>query len=365
MALLAPLLAFAGRFIGKFLTMAFGWASVMLFGRVPQSKQVLLSAISLGAIAWIATVIGVLVPDAGTFLLAFVPRPGWIDEGWVRLAMLVLALLLPIAIGVGGLFVLEAADRPAGFGRVTAIARGYPYAAVLALVLLTMLIVAPVRKVRSILKRWEDEHIPVLIQPGGYEQVAGDIERALDGAGLEIARGRAPSILELPSKVLAAIGGASVRGLVPDRLFVLQNRSLEVTLHPADIAMSGRREYVARSRAAIATRITFTAAYMTSAVESQQVEDVLRAIAERRAPGGALAAVDDRLAKLTIPHDEWEVLYRQRLQVERDLRRASDEGPDGTGSGPLAFIGRVLGAGRLTPSRAERLAPEHQPARYA
>jgi hypothetical protein len=123
---------------------------------------------------------------------------------------------------------------------------------------------------------------------------------------------------------------------------VLQNRSLEVTLHPADIAMRGRREYVARSRAAIASRMTFTAAYMTSAEESQKVEDVLRAIAEGHAPGGALAAVDDRLAKLTIPHDEWEVLYRQRLQVERDLRRAADEKSDGVGSGLLAVIGRFF-----------------------
>ena len=47
-----PLLAFAGRFIGKLLNMAFGWASTLLFGRVPQSKQLLLSGISLAALAW-------------------------------------------------------------------------------------------------------------------------------------------------------------------------------------------------------------------------------------------------------------------------------------------------------------------------
>ena len=340
MAILAPLLAFVGRFVGKFLNLAFSWASVMLFGRVPASKQLLLSGISLGAIAWIAVLIGLVVPAVGTFLLAFVPLPDWVDEGWVRLTMLILALVLPLLLGLGGLFLAEAGDRPTGIGQVGAVLRGYPYAAVLSLVLLTMLVVAPVRKVRSILKRWEDEHMPVLIQPGGYEEVATDLERALDGAGLEIGRGRAPWILEMPSRVLAAVGGGSVKRLVPDRLFVLQNRSLEVTLHPADVVMSGRREYVARARAAIATRMTFTAAYMTSAKESQQVEDVLRAIAERRAPGGALAAVDDRLAKLTIPHDEWEVLYRQRLQVERDLRRADDEG--GADGGLLDLFASIV-----------------------
>lgn len=341
MAVLAPLFAFAGRFVGKFLNMAFGWASVMLFGRVPQSKQLLLSAISLAAIAWIATLAGIVVPSVGTFLLAFVPRPEWIDEGWIRLAMLILAVLLPIGIGIGGLFLLDSSDRPSGMGRVLAVLRGYPYAAVLALVLLTMLIIAPVRKVRSIIKRWEDEHIAVVMQPGGYEQVAADIERALDGAGLEISRGRAPVILEMPSRLLAAVGGSSVSRLVPQRLFVLKNAELEVTLHPTDVAMSGRKEDVARSRAAIASRITFTAAYMTSAKESQQVEDVLRAIGEGRAPAGALAAVDDRLARLTIPHDEWEVLYRQRLQVERDLRRRA-AGAEAVEGGPLAAIGRFL-----------------------
>ena len=342
MALLAPLFAFAGRFIGKLLNMAFGWASTLLFGRVPQSKQLLLSGISLAAIAWVAALIGVILPDIGTFLLAFVPRPDWVQEGWLRLVMLILALILPLVVGIAGIILLDPADRPSGLGRIGAILRGYPYAAVLALVLLIMLIVAPVRKVRSILKGWNDEHIPVIVQPGGYDRVATDLERALDGAGLEIGRGRAPFVLELPSHLLAAVGGSSVRRLVPDRLFVLKNKRLEVTLYPSDIAISGKKEDVARARAAIATRVTFTAAYMTSARESQQVEDVLLAISEGRAPGGALAAVDDRLARLTIPHDEWEVLYRQRLQVERDLRARQRVEHGGVGFAPLAVIGRLL-----------------------
>ncbi|HKO33318.1 MAG TPA: hypothetical protein VJY85_06195 [Candidatus Limnocylindria bacterium] len=343
MAILAPLFAIVGRFFGKLLNMAFGWASTLLFGRVPQSKQLLLSAVSLAAIAWVATLIGIIVPDVGTFLLAFVPRPDWVQEGWLRLVMLVLALILPLVVGVAGIILMDPADRPSGvIARVGGVLRGYPYAAVLALVLLTMIVVAPIRKVRSLLKGWADEHIPVVVQPGGYDRVATDIERALDGAGLEIGRGRAPVALELPSRLLAAVGGSHVRRLVPDRLFVLKNRSLEVTLHPSDIAISGKRGDVARSRAAIATRVTFTAAYMTTARESQQVEDVLLAISEGRAPGGAMGAVDDRLARLTIPHDEWEVLYRQRLQVERDLWERQSRRDRVAGIGPLAFVGRLL-----------------------
>ena len=116
MAILAPLIAFAGRFIGKLLNMAFGWASTLLFGRVPQSKQLLLSGISLAAIAWVAALIGVILPDVGSFLLAFVPRPDWVQEGWLRLVMLLLALILPLVVGIAGIILLDPADRPSGGG---------------------------------------------------------------------------------------------------------------------------------------------------------------------------------------------------------------------------------------------------------
>ena len=35
---------------------------------------------------------------------------------------------------------------------------------------------------------------------------------------------------------------------------------------------------------------------------------------------GEFASIDEALAKAPVPYEEWEVLYRQRLQVERDLR---------------------------------------------
>ena len=60
MAILAPLFAFVGRFVGKVLQTVFGWATILLFGRIPESKQLLLSGVALGAILWIATVLGVL-----------------------------------------------------------------------------------------------------------------------------------------------------------------------------------------------------------------------------------------------------------------------------------------------------------------
>ncbi len=81
MALFAPLFAFIGRQVGRIVQMAFGWATIMLFGRVPQRKQLLLAGVALGSILWVVTLVGVLLPDAGAFLITLVPAPDFIDEG--------------------------------------------------------------------------------------------------------------------------------------------------------------------------------------------------------------------------------------------------------------------------------------------
>jgi len=326
MALLAPLFAFIGRQVGRIVQMAFGWATILLFGRVPQRKQLLLAGVALGSILWVVTLIGVLLPDVGAWLIAFVPAPDVIEEGWIRLAMLFLAIVLPLAVGAGGLLLMDAADRPSRIGgKAVQVLRGYPYAAVLSLVILFLLVVAPIFKLRTIIKRWEDAHIPIVIKPDAYDRVASDLEAAVDGAGLDMSRARAPRVLEAPSRLLAAVGGESVRRLVPDRIVMLRAPSLEVTIHPSDVAVAGSKEAVARARAAVANRLTKTEAFLTASEESQEVEDAIRALrdpADRDKALATLEAIDARLAKLTVPYEEWEVLYRQRLQVERDLLRA-------------------------------------------
>ena len=230
--------------------------------------------------------------------------------------------------------------------------RGYPYAAVLAVVILFLLVVAPSFKVRAIAKRWEDAHIPIIVKPGGYEQVAGELEAAVDAAGLNLERTRAPRVLEAPSRLLALVGGESVRRLVPDQLVMLKAPSLEVTIHPSDVAIVGAKESVARARAAVADRLTKTEAYLTVAEEAQKIEDELRDLrgtdaTDAGSRAGAISRLKDldtRLAGLVVPYEEWEVLYRQRLQVERDLLRAEDRAEDRSPDGIVERVGRAVEA---------------------
>jgi hypothetical protein len=114
----------------------------------------------------------------------------------------------------------------------------------------------------------------------------------------------------------------------------------------------GAKESVARARAAIADRLTKTEAYLTAAEEAQEIEDALRElrsvdVADAEARTAALErlrTLDARLARLVVPYEEWEVLYRQRLQVERDLLRAEDRVEDRSGEGIVERVGRAVDA---------------------
>ena len=99
MAILAALVALGSRFATKILTTALGWASTLLFGRVPASRQILLLGVTFGSVIWMVLVAGVVVPQIGTFLLFLIPPQDIVPEGVVRLAMLIGALVLPAVIG--------------------------------------------------------------------------------------------------------------------------------------------------------------------------------------------------------------------------------------------------------------------------
>ena len=256
MAILAALFAAVGRQAGRLLTTALGWASTLLFGRVPRQKQLLLSLIALGSLVWVVLLFGIILPGVGTFLLTALPLPGFIEQNWVRLAMLIGALVMPPLVGLGGLFIVDAASRPTGAAAARQVLRGYPIAFLLAFTFIFLAIVALVRKGRMLARRRADAHIPIVVHAGGYEIMVDDLQAALGEAGLTVERRPAAAILAVPGRLVGWVAGGGVRALVPAELTTLFSPELEVELYPSDIAISGQKEAVTRARAAIATRLT-------------------------------------------------------------------------------------------------------------
>ena len=346
MAIVQALIAMLTRSAGKLLNTAFSWATILLFGRVSQDRQIYVSVIAFGSVIWLVVLAGVAFPAIGTFLLSFVTVPKWVDRKWIRLGMLAAVVLIPALIGVVSILMLERGRRPSGIGGIVkTVLRGYPYTVGLALTLAMMTVFAPVLRIRALLKRWTTQHVPVIVPPRDYETVVAALRKALTEGGLPTERTRASWMLRAPTRVLTTFASGAVAGLVAERMATLRAKDFEVMLHPSDLVVGGREDNVVHARAIIAEHVAFTPAYLTWNKESNELEDRMRAVWRARdaRPGpalsGELANINARLHELRVPYEEWEVLFRQLMLLERALR----EGGRSVSAGP--GWATALGAG--------------------
>ena len=231
---IGALFAFVGRQVGRLVQLAFNWATLVLFGQVAKDKQLFLSLMALFALVWPIALAGVAIPSVGTFLLGFVTVPAWLDL-WVRVAMLALALLAPLAVGFLAIKLRDQAPR--GLSYVRALLAGYPNALALAVVLLWLMIVTPIMQLIAVAHRHDSAHIPISVKPGGYDTVVDDLRAALERAGLVVRHTFAPWPLTLPGRILALVGGAGVRALVPQHLSQLRAHDFVMTVHPMDLTL--------------------------------------------------------------------------------------------------------------------------------
>jgi hypothetical protein len=324
---LQAILAALMRSLGRLLNTAFGWATILLFGRVPQNKQIYLSVITFGSVIWLVVVIGTAFPNAGTWLLAFVTLPPWINRAWIRLAMLAAVIILPLAVGVAALM-LEPQRRSKGAAAyAAAILRGFPYTAGLALTFAMLIVFAPILKARNMMHRWTDRHIPVIVESPDYERVVADVQAALQAGGVATERRRASWMLRVPTAVLTWFAKDQTQVLEPHRLVNLVSPDLEVLLHPSDLVISGRDADAAHAQAVISEHLTFTDAYLTWQKESNEIEDRLRRIWRTWRRNGVspdevwaeLHRVERDLRSLKLPYEEWEVVFRELSMVRLAL----------------------------------------------
>ncbi len=328
MTILISAFGMAGRFAGDLLTTALGWASSLLFGRVPRDHQIFVVLMMAGSFLWTLVLLGLLIPSIASFYLAATPHPPFIDQAWLAFVLVLSAIVLPLFVGLAGYLVPTAERREAGPAVLKELLRGYLLAPLITGLLIFLAAVGMTRKARSKRHHWQDVHVPIVMEPGGYDELAADLEDCLRNADLPVVSRDAPRVLSAPAWLLTRVAGANVGSLRPDRLIELGTRNLRVGVYPSDIAISGSDRARIRARAAILARLVTSPAHMVTSAEGQAVEDRLRKLAESAPSSGhmprarmqsALSKIDSELLALPIPTDEWDVLYLLRLQVERDL----------------------------------------------
>src|SRR5688572_25252472 len=211
MAIVQGLLALVTRSAGKVLNTVFGWATALLFGKVSEDRQIYLSIMTFGSVAWLVLAIGVAFPAAGAWLLAFAPLPDWVNDNWVRLFMLIGAIVVPLIVGMLGLKMLEPEQKPSDLkGKAVTILKGYPYTLGLVLTLVMMIVFAPFLKLPLMAKRWESQHVPMIVEPQDYKKVVELLQAKLKEAGWELHREQASWMLKAPTKVLTTLAGGTI-----------------------------------------------------------------------------------------------------------------------------------------------------------
>jgi hypothetical protein len=341
MTLLVSAFGFAGRFAGDLLMTALGWASSLLFGRVPRTHQVFLVLMMTFSFLWLVAVVALLVPTVASTLLATTPHPPFVDNQWFGFAVLLSVVLLPLCVGAAGYLVPADGERPGGVYVLREVLRGYLLAPVISGLLIFLAGVGIARKIRSRRHGWSDAHVAIVVKPGAYDRLVVDVEHALASADLAVTAEDAPWVLTLPARILTRVSGSNVRKLRPDRLITMTAPDLNVGVYPSDIAISGPLLVRTRARAAIVSRLATSSAHLTTSKEAQDVEDRLVKLGgESGAAGGAskaartaFEAIDATMIELAVPTDEWDILYRIRLQIERDLLIGAKPGTKFPGHG--------------------------------
>ena len=190
-------------------------------------------------------------------------------------------------------------------------------------IVLQMVLFTPV----LLMQRWRQKRKLVQVPLVMREDTDDDdlleaVETALKAAGVdgyEVEEATGPKswpmrTMAFPAQHLlaAVVRGEPIRVVAGD---------LEVLAYATNIAINGPKERAYEVRAAVEREVAFCDAYLTWNDEAQELEDALLA-ADNQANGDLerlrrrLDRVQARIDRASLNSEEWNVLYRLRLQVE-------------------------------------------------
>jgi len=353
MAILQGLVALVTRSLGSILSALFGWAVVALFGPTSSREKVWLSALVGAAAAWPILLLGVFWPRAAAALLTFAPLPPWIPGWLIRAVWVSLAVIVPFALGAAvaarsrgpavpipgtrravapsGSLDTAARRAPIREARVVRLFRGIPITLAIAASFFVVFITVPIRRLLSIVRRKVDINVPLVTDAKGYPLVAEEIAATLNRHGLEVDPTTPSWSDTAPSRILSRLGGPSFDAYVPQRFAQFRGSRLEVMLYPNGLLLRGSEQETAWAHGLLVEALTDAPAYQTFDPAAQDIERQIRrvwAVFGENPPAHTGASVlESRLdeivreiRELPVGYDEWQIVYRQALQLDRALR---------------------------------------------
>lgn len=332
MPFLPFVLLLAWQALSRSASFALGWATAIYFGQVPGRQGRVLSVISLLAAAWVVLLVGFAVPILGG---AALEAAGVIGENFdvetIHHVALVAGLVLTPPTIAACVVWANILGRWSIGRWLRLIPVSYPASFMLGISVLQMVLYTPVLLVQRWRKKRRLIEIALVMRDGtDDDDLLEALRRALASIGIKkvtVTEATGPKSWPLRTVAFAAehLLGAVVRG-DPMRLDTGQ---LEIQAYATNVSILGPKEDAYRARAAIERELAFADAYLTWDEQSQGFEDELLAI--HRDADGDIGAVRSRLDEVqermdvaSMNSEQWNVLYRLRLQVEQDVSRRSE-----------------------------------------
>jgi putative superfamily III holin-X len=328
MAILQALLTLISKSAGKIVNAVFGWAVRALFGQTSAKEQTFLSAVVGAAVAWPLLLIGVALPKIAALMIAFVPIPHWVPSWTVRLVWTGLALLVPVGVGIA--LAAKAPPHSPPESMVKRIARGVPVTIGLAIAFIIMFVSVPAMRFAALVRGKKSADIPLVTDVHAYHQVAARLVDVLRRHGFPLQTRQPGWWVAAPTKILNIFGGDSFRAYVPDELENFVSPNLELSIYPSGILLRGARQHLTWAHGLIAETVVHTDGLQTTDPGAQGLERQIRQVwkvfdEDVVAHAGSvrlLARVGDMtrdLGALDVEFDDWQVVYRQLLQLERAI----------------------------------------------
>ncbi|HSB62980.1 MAG TPA: phage holin family protein [Thermoanaerobaculia bacterium] len=326
MAVLQAILALVSRSAGKIFSALLGWAVLALFGRTSEREQAWLSALLAAAAAWPLLVVGIVAPKLAALVLAFVPLPRSVPTSAVRLGWIFLALAVPVVVGI---VFANRSPRARHEPALKRLARGFPITVALAGAFLVLLVSTPFRKLVAVLKGLRDDTVPLSIEPGAFDEVVRISTRVLDLHGFSLRREEPTFWMKAPTAILASLGGDAF-GAEQARIRYFRAPDLDATVTMHGVSLRGPGTTTSRAHGLIAEAMTRTDALQSMDPVAQAIErrikDVWKAFGTAHRARArsfvltrSLEGIAEDIVKLPVGYDDWQVVYRQALQLSRVL----------------------------------------------
>lgn len=331
MPFLPFVLLLAWQAFSKSASFALGWATALYFGQVPGRQGRILAVVSLTAAGWVIVIGGFAIPIFGGAMLETlgVIERNFDVEPLHYLGLVAALVLTPPAIA--GIVVWGEFLDERSIGRwLRMVPVSYPAGFMLGISVLEMVALTPFLLIQRWRRKRKLVQVPLIMKEGtDDDDLLEAVRTALRSVGLEeVEVTEATGARAWPMRTIAFpaehLLGAVVRG-EPMRL---RADSAELYAYATNVAILAPEEDAYRIRAALERELAFCDAYLTWSDDAQELEDELIRVHE--SGNGDLAALRKRLDSLqeridqtSLNSEEWNVLYRLRLQVEASAARRS------------------------------------------